>query len=1386
MNGKEQKLLLSVVLLFFGFSVTALGDWDEGEPYKMHFPQLPDPFGWDIAFLSGGVQQLELADDWQCTATGAVSDIHFWTSWQDDYVGELSSIRVCIYSNDPCGFFSQPAALLWDRVFPAGTYTIRQYGSGEQGWYDPNTGFWNRPDHYNYYQINITDINDPFIQDEGTIYWLGIRIAPPEVGMAGWKTALPPVFMDNAVWRMAGAAIPWAPLYDPIEPMPIDLSFVITSSEEHDIKWEQQPNPNNCGLHAHDYDLGFAYERLILADDWQCEGGVVTDLHWWGAFEDVGSGLAGFHLSTHANDGSNCLPVEPALWEADIPIGAISATSTGVFNSIGLEIIKYEFVLPPSEYFYQEAGNTYWFNVCALSNDPRNSCLWTWQEAGRSAMPILCPAADKLWPMPDVWSSIDWGGSFSDMAFAITSIEEPNKVEKPLEPHTKWSQPVIETDPMSAVATYCGWDEPSHNLGNLQNWIMAADDFRCLGRMPVTSIHWWGSYAGWEGIEPPAVLPVGWRIGFWSNVADPNPYNPDTFSYPDELLWQVEAGANQAVEPSTISYWKFDEGAGTLAGDSVNGNDGTIYGAAWTSGKVGSALYFHGGGQWASSSDSVRVPYSASLDITGPFTVEAWIKATGTDKYNMIVDKHDGSAAISYGFSFYLTDGFLRFSNYGGTNGNKDASVPGIDLRDDTWHHVAGLWDGNDIKLYIDGELEAERDCNFGPASTTNDLGIGKRLYGWGGYLPFLGTIDEVVIYNTNLSEDKIKQHYQGGLPGYDVVKDGDCYQYNLYLEPNDYFRQDDYNDVTEDRTFWLSIAAVYPDGVNVEYPWGWHTRPWHWMDDAVRFPFNGTLQPGATLIPSVVEPIEEPQSGESYDLAFELDTEPNWIKWEQLYTGIRHWPHYEDELSMGATERWTEVVTKWLQEPDLSPGGIDVDATMELTGSPLFPPQILADDFLCTTAGPITDISIWGSWFYDEMPMMDPMAVEFTLSIYSDNPMGPSGWSEPNMLLWRMDFPAGAFMVEPVWEGPEGYYSPCVSQYYPQNHFLAWKYSFNIDPAQAFIQEGDPCEPVIYWLAVQARPIPIGPSRFGWKTSLMQWNDDAVWTIGEFDPYQPWVELLHPETSLSLDLAFEITTTQEHEEFVLEQLVADDWRCERRTPVTAMAWWGSYIGYGYEACSSSGSSFMPLPVKPDYFQLKIWTDTAAGEDPCVPYSHPDEVIWEYKAYDYDEVLVGYDKHPHGEPNEPVFRYSVRLPEEEWFRQPDVNGIFWLSVMAVYDVNTPNYDWGWTNHEHMFNDDAVAGIPAGPNEWSWQELFDQTDASEDMSFMLFTDPGECVNCADYNIDYIINFFDYADFADDWLWVGPAGGYNNSDLDCDGDVDYYDLKIFTDQWLDNCP
>lgn len=212
-------------------------------------------------------------------------------------------------------------------------------------------------------------------------------------------------------------------------------------------------------------------------------------------------------------------------------------------------------------------------------------------------------------------------------------------------------------------------------------------------------------------------------------------------------------GSQLIPDGTTVALWHMDEGSGNTVFDATSdNNDGTISGANWTTGKYGGGLYFHGGGQFHNG-DGVTAPNSVSLDITGPFTVEAWIKAKGTDNYLAIVDKYySDQVSINNGFTLLLSAGRLRFTVYSGTTAGDVLGTS--DLRDDSWHHVAGIWDGNNTKVYVDKKQEGNVPWASPPASTTANLGIGKRLSGWGGYMPFLGTIDEVRI--STVARDKV------------------------------------------------------------------------------------------------------------------------------------------------------------------------------------------------------------------------------------------------------------------------------------------------------------------------------------------------------------------------------------------------------------------------------------------------------------------------------------------------------------------------------------------------------------------------------------------------------------------------------------------------------
>ncbi len=76
-----------------------------------------------------------------------------------------------------------------------------------------------------------------------------------------------------------------------------------------------------------------------------------------------------------------------------------------------------------------------------------------------------------------------------------------------------------------------------------------------------------------------------------------------------------------------VSNWKFDEGSGTTAIDSVGTNYGTIYGATWVDGICGSGLSFDGVDDYIALSEISGSAYN-------DFTIAVWFK-TDTDYSNI-------------------------------------------------------------------------------------------------------------------------------------------------------------------------------------------------------------------------------------------------------------------------------------------------------------------------------------------------------------------------------------------------------------------------------------------------------------------------------------------------------------------------------------------------------------------------------------------------------------------------------------------------------------------------------------------------------------------------------------------------------------------------------
>ncbi len=163
-----------------------------------------------------------------------------------------------------------------------------------------------------------------------------------------------------------------------------------------------------------------------------------------------------------------------------------------------------------------------------------------------------------------------------------------------------------------------------------------------------------------------------------------------------------------------------------------------------------------------------------------------------------------------------------------------------------------------------------------------------------------------------------------------------------------------------------------------------------------------------------------------------------------------------------------------------------------------------------------------------------------------------------------------------------------------------------------------------------------------------------------------------------------------------LHQISADDWQCTDERPVTGFQWWGSFEDW---------TKPMLPAVQPLAFHIGIWTD-APGK--TADSNHPDTLIWETYCTHWTWNLAGQDDDPRGiNRGESCFQFTCLLSQDQWFYQSPTTGpdgrsvptVYWLSIAAVYDTDTPSpaNPWGWTTRAYSFNNAAarVSQVAAG-------------------------------------------------------------------------------------------
>jgi len=203
-----------------------------------------------------------------------------------------------------------------------------------------------------------------------------------------------------------------------------------------------------------------------------------------------------------------------------------------------------------------------------------------------------------------------------------------------------------------------------------------------------------------------------------------------------------------------VAWWKLDDNTEDIAVDlSDNGNDGNLVGdASLTQGLIGGAYKFDGDG------DYVDIGNAAALNITNQITVSAWIKVDTFDSnYQAIVTKGDSAWRLqrdegNNNLEFACTGVDVPGAEWSGIFGTKD-------VNDGQWHHAVGVYDGNMMRLYVDGDLDVSSKASGTIQINNKPVYIGENAERPGRY--WNGLIDDVQVYNYALTSDEIATIYE-------------------------------------------------------------------------------------------------------------------------------------------------------------------------------------------------------------------------------------------------------------------------------------------------------------------------------------------------------------------------------------------------------------------------------------------------------------------------------------------------------------------------------------------------------------------------------------------------------------------------------------------------
>lgn len=210
-------------------------------------------------------------------------------------------------------------------------------------------------------------------------------------------------------------------------------------------------------------------------------------------------------------------------------------------------------------------------------------------------------------------------------------------------------------------------------------------------------------------------------------------------------------------DPDLVASYNLDSvSSNTVADQSGNGHIGSVSGAISIAGKVGNGLDFDG------NNDFVSID---SFDINGnQLSLAVWIKADdfGTADAR-IISKASGVGEQDHNWMLSTIESSGIKPRFRLKAGGTTTTLVGTQtLTADTWYHLTATYDGNTMRLYIDGIEKGSMNKTGSITSSASAIRIGDNPIQ---ARHFDGQIDEVHLYQKALSVAEIDELIGGGSP---------------------------------------------------------------------------------------------------------------------------------------------------------------------------------------------------------------------------------------------------------------------------------------------------------------------------------------------------------------------------------------------------------------------------------------------------------------------------------------------------------------------------------------------------------------------------------------------------------------------------------------------